>query len=224
MSVTFSPRRFWLQWVAANSLAELIGLGTVALMGFLALRHLGEPHGPAQTLGVAAAFVVLGALEGAVVGIAQSRVLRTCLPPLRGWVRSTVIGAMVTWAIGMAPSTFLSLGEASSSAQVEPPALPVVLLLAAGLGAFAGPVLAFFQWRELRKVLDRGAALWLPANGVAWALGMPVIFLGAQANEVTSDASTVAALVALSLLVAGGIVGAVHGRVLLWLVQHQARP
>jgi hypothetical protein len=51
---------------------------------------------------------------------------------------------------------------------------------------------------------------------------MPVIFLGAQSNEITSSAAAIAALTALSILVAGALVGAVHGRVLLALVQGEA--
>jgi hypothetical protein len=47
---------------------------------------------------------------------------------------------------------------------------------------------------------------------------MPVIFLGAQASEVTSSAPAIAASVALAIFIAGALVGAVHGRVLLSLV------
>jgi hypothetical protein len=80
-------------------------------------------------------------------------------------------------------------------------------------------MLAAFQWLSLRKVVRGKAWLWLPANAVAWAFGMPVIFVGAQANEFTSSTAAIAALVALAIFVAGAAVGAVHGRVLLALVQ-----
>jgi hypothetical protein len=220
MHTIFLRSRFWWRWVAANAIAELVGLGTVASVGFLAFRHMGEPRGVVQAVAFACAFVILGAFEGAVVGIAQRMVLRSRLPTIRGWVRATVVGAMVAWAIGMVPSTVMNIMQSSGAAPGEEPPLAAVLLLAAALGAIAGPLLALFQWFSLRKALGRKAGYWLPANAAAWALGMPVIFLGAQANELTSSPVLISGVVALALFTAGAVVGAVHGRVLVWLVSN----
>lgn len=214
-----SVRRVWLDWVAANAVAEFVGLGVVAGIGFLLFRQIADPQTWQQAVLIAAAFVVLGALEGLVVGVAQASVLRRLLPAVRGWVGATVIGAMAAWAIGMLPSTVASLlGTPSTDPAPEPP-LWLVLLLAAGLGAVAGPILAMFQWRSLKRVLSADAWLWLPANAAAWCLGMPVVFLGAQANEITSSPGLIAFLVGLALLVAGAVVGAVHGWFLIRLVE-----
>jgi hypothetical protein len=215
----FWRNRFWQRWVAANALGELLGLGTVAAMGFFVFQRTGEPTNTGQVLAFAAVFIILGGFEGLVVGLAQRHILRSLLPSVRGWVLATTVGAFVAWAIGMLPSTVISLmPQSDTGANLEPP-LALVLLLAAGLGAVAGPLLAVFQWLSLRKVLPGNAWLWLPANALAWALGMPVIFLGAQSNELTSSATVVAVSVALAILVAGAVVGAVHGRVLMGLVQ-----
>lgn len=217
----FWRHKFWRRWVVANALGELAGLGTVAAVGFFVFQRAGEPTDITQALAFAAVFVFLGALEGLIIGLAQRQVLRTLLPSVRGWVLATVVGAMVAWAVGMVPSTVASLmqhGATATAAPFEPP-LFLILLLAAGLGAVAGPLLAAFQWLSLRKVLPGKAWLWLPANAVAWALGMPAIFLGAQANQLTSSTPVIAFLVALSILSAGAVVGAVHGRVLLGLAQ-----
>jgi hypothetical protein len=212
---------FWQRWIIANAIGELIGLGTIAIFGFFVFREAGEPAGIVQALAFAAVFVLTGAFEGLVIGYAQGTVLRTLLPSLRGWVGATTVGAMVAWAIGMVPSTIGTLmqqGTGAEPSMSEPP-LIVVLALAAVLGAVAGPLLAVFQWLALRKVLRRRAWLWLPANAAAWALGMPIIFLGAQANEFTSNAVAIAALVAIAIFVAGAVVGAVHGRILLAMVR-----
>jgi hypothetical protein len=211
---------FWQRWIIANAVGELIGLGTIAVFGFFIFREAGEPAGIAQALAFAAVFVLTGAFEGLVIGYAQGTVLRTLLPSLRGWVGATTVGAMVAWAIGMVPSTIGTLKQQGAGAEpsMSEPPLIVVLALAAGLGAVAGPLLAIFQWLALRKVL-RKAWLWLPANAAAWALGMPVIFLGAQANEFTSNLAAIAALVAIAIFVAGAVVGAVHGRILLTIVR-----
>jgi hypothetical protein len=217
-SEDFWRSKFWWQWIAANAVAELIGLGTVAVIGFLIFRHVTEPTSTVQALVFASVFITLGAFEGLIVGYAQGAVLRTRLPALRGWVRATVVGAMVAWAMGMVPSTVVSLLQSPNAAPPEQPPLVLVMLLAAALGAVAGPVLAAFQWLSLRKALSSRTGYWLPANAAAWALGMPVIFLGAQANEFTSSPALIAGAIALALLAAGAIVGAIHGRVLLWLV------
>ena len=215
----FWRNKFWQRWVIANALGELLGLGTVAAVGFFVFQSSGEPTGVAQALAFAAVFILLGAVEGLVIGLAQQWVLRTLLPSVRGWVLATVVGAMVAWAVGMVPSTVgnvLQHGATTTQASFEPP-LVLILLLAAGLGAVAGPLLAAFQWLSLRRVVPGKAWQWLPANAAAWALGMPAIFLGAQANELTSSAAAIACLVALAIFIAGALVGAVHGRVLLGL-------
>jgi len=212
-----TPKRLWLSWVAANAIAELVGLGTVAAVGFLLFSQSADQQTWQQSLLVAAALIALGAFEGLAVGVAQASVLRRLLPTVRGWIGATVVGAMVAWAVGMLPSTVMSLLSAPGSAPPPEPPLWLVLLLAAGLGAVAGPILAVFQWRCLRRTQMPGAWLWLPANAAAWSLGMPVIFLGAQANELTSRAGLIALIVGLALLGAGAVVGAVHGWFLLRL-------
>lgn len=211
--------KFWQHWVAANALGELIGLGTVAAAGFFLFRHAGEPQNSSQALAFSGAFVLLGAFEGLVIGLAQWRVLRTVVPAMRGWVLATVGGAVMAWALGMVPSTLASLTPQGEDAATFQPPLALILLLASGLGAVAGPLLAAIQWFSLRRVLAGKAWVWLPANGAAWALGMPIIFLGAQANEFTSSAVAMVAVAALAIFVAGAVVGGVHGRVLLGLVQ-----
>jgi hypothetical protein len=214
----FWHSKFWWQWVAANAIAELIGLGTVAVVGYFIFQHAAESTEIAQALAIAGVCIVLGAFEGWVVGLAQRAVLLTRLPALRNWVRATIVGAMAAWALGMVPSTVASLMQSPDAAPPEEPTLAVILLLAAALGAVAGPLLAVFQWLSLRKAVSRKAGYWLPANAVAWALGMPVIFLGAQANEFTSNPALIAGAAAFALFTAGAVVGAVHGSVLLRLI------
>ena len=211
-------KKFWWQWIAANSLAELLGLGTVAVLGFLAITQFGEPHGLVQSLSYAVLFVLLGSFEGLVVGLAQARILRQRLPDLRGWVRATVIGAVVAWALGMAPSTIMSINPTAATELAPPFSESLVLLLAAGLGLIAGPLLAFFQWLCLHRYVPHRAAWWLPANAVAWMLGMPIIFLGAHLGSLGVNPIFIALGTGMSLLGAGAVVGALHGRVLVWLL------
>lgn len=66
----------------------------------------------------------------------------------------------------------------------------------------------------LRRHLS-GAAGWLAANAAAWALGMPLVFLGADLASRGGPIPVVAGILAATLLATGSVVGAVHG---LWLV------
>jgi hypothetical protein len=134
----------WRRWVLANALGELAGLGTVAAVGFLMFRHVGEPANIAQAIAFAGAFVLLGAFEGWVIGVAQWQVLRTLFPSVRGWVLASVVGAMVAWAVGMVPSTAASLLQQCAtdlaSAPFEPPLILVLALAIFAAGGLVGAV------------------------------------------------------------------------------------
>lgn len=214
-----SDLRFWSLWVAANCAAELIGLGVVGAVNIGAFFVFGEP----DTLALAAVFlllaVALGTFEGTVVGWAQARVLRRRLPELRGWVGATVRGAVVTWVLGMLPSTLVSLTRAKTTPRAEMSDL-VQLALAVPLGMIAGTILSFPQWRVLRRSVER-AGWWVPANALAWAVGMPLVFVAAGVHPEGTPLE-VGLLVAASLAAAGAAVGAVHGAFLCRLTRpHQ---
>jgi hypothetical protein len=209
----WSEGRLWARWVAANSLAETIGLGVTAAVA-VALAGLGADHRPTWLAVVLLGTVVAGGFEGAVVGYAQWRVLRVPLPELaaRLWVVATVVGALVAWTLGMLPTTLMDMG---GEAGAEPAiGAAVQLLLAAALGLLAGPVLGVPQWLVLRRFVPR-ASWWIVANAVAWAAGMPVIFVAAGSLPAEPTTATIVATVLAACAAAGAVVGAVHG---VWLV------
>jgi hypothetical protein len=207
---------FWGLWVAANCFAELIGLGGAGAASFAAIVTWGEPDTVLLAAAFAALAIGLGAFEGAMVGWAQARVLRRRLPGLRGWVGATVLGAVIAWTLGMLPSTIVSL---TSAATAPPPVMSdwAQLALAVPLGLVAGVILAIPQWRVLRRYVKR-AGLWLLANTLAWAVGMPLVFVAAGVRPEGSPL-TVALLVLGSLATAGAAVGAIHGAFLCWLTR-----
>ena len=95
-------------------------------------------------------------------------------------------------------------------------------LLAAGLGLAAGPILGVAQWTVLRRFVNRGGR-WLWANALAWAVGMPVIFLGM--DRVPWNGHPLAAILSIYAIctIVGVVVGAVHGRVLVQLLDTARR-
>ena len=210
----------WRQWIVANALAEMIGLGTSALLwGAFAYSFSAE-----ELLGVltSTVVVVLGStlLEGTAVGVGQWLVLRRPLPQLtwQAWVLATMVGAFVAWSLGMIPSTMMTLGEETSS---QPPLEIndlVMYSLAAVMGLVLGPILGLPQWWVLRRHL-RHAVWWVPANAVAWAIGMIAIFVGVSFVPESGLTFGAVLVVLLSLATAGALVGAVHGWVLIWLLK-----
>jgi hypothetical protein len=84
------------------------------------------------------------------------------------------------------------------------------------MGLFLGLVLGYPQWRVLRSAVS-SAWLWLPANCLAWALGMPAIFAAIDLAQRSTSLAGVVLTLAVSLFLTGAVVGAVHGLVLVWL-------
>jgi hypothetical protein len=123
----------------------------------------------------------------------------------------------------MIPSTIMNLAE--GEAGPPPPELDPLLIysLAFAMGLVLGLVLALPQWLVLRRHTGR-AGWWIPANALAWALGMVVVFLGAGSVPDTVTSFRQLLIIPLSLAAAGAVVGAVHGTALVWLLRQRARP
>jgi hypothetical protein len=207
----------WLRWVGANALAELVGLGATFAIDFLIIaRSTGQ--GMLGSLVSIVQVTASGAIEGSVVGLLQWSVLRRPFPGItrRAWVLATIVGAMVAWFFGSLPSTLIDMGAQQSGTDVQEPSSALVLLLAAGMGLVLGVVLAYPQWRVLRRVVAK-AWWWIPANSAAWALGMMVIFAAMDLAFKQPTPVGSAMVIAGALLLAGAVVGAVHGLVLVRL-------
>lgn len=212
--------RLWIRWVFANAVGEAAGLGMTALVGIAVIVNVGEGTGVLATLALAALAILAGAvIEGTAVGTAQWSVLRSPLPLMRWrtWVVATAAGAFVAWTLGMIPSIVLSLGEEPGGGVTEP-GDAAVFGLAFLMGLVLGPVLGFAQWLVLRRFVRR-AALWIPANALAWAFGMLVIFAGVDPAVSSGSGPMTVVILAVTLACAGAVVGAVHGLALVWLLR-----
>ena len=153
-------------------------------------------------------------------GPAQWLVLRRALlrMPWSTWAVATGAGAFSAWALGMIPSTVVSL-EADPSggggAQSEP-GQALVYGLAFLTGLVLGSVLGFAQWLAWRRHV-RGAAVWMPAKALAWAFGMLVIFVGIDPAIGGGFGLRAVTILVFTLALAGAVVGAIHGLALVRL-------
>jgi hypothetical protein len=228
MHMTAVNAAFYRRWIFANGWAEAAGLGTTFALGrLLAPLHEGVT-GVLAIVGTAVIAVILGTLlEGVLVGFAQETVLRRRLfrLRLRAWIWATAIGAGLAWALGMIPSTVIALlsqDSTAASASVEPP-VAFQYGLAAVLGLVAGPVLGLAQWVVLRRLVQR-AGLWLWANAVAWAVGMPLIFLGMDLVPWNGHPAAMTLAIYAVCGATGLVVGAIHGQFLMNLLRQSPSP
>jgi hypothetical protein len=214
-----NKKTLWIRWVIANALGELFGLGMTFGVAVLLFTRIGDNGSVLIILLTFTAAVASGALEATIVGLAQWWAMHPwfrSISRLQWWL-ATMIGALIAYVLGYLPSTLMNLGEQVSEAapMAEPPQY-VILLLAAGMGLVGGAVLSFAQWMVLRRHVS-GAGIWVPANMLAWMLGMPVIFWGIDAAMLGQPLWQALLIISLALLVSGAIVGAVHGAFLVRL-------
>lgn len=205
----------WRNWIAANAVGELLGLGVaVAITVGVARAHALPPA--AEILVVTAAFLVIGVYEGAIVGAAQWLVLRRVLPSVgaKQWVVATVVGAVIAWMLGRIPN---ALADWNGVGTAEP-GMPMILFFGAAMGAALGLILGGAQWLVLRDHVRR-AGIWVGANALAWAIGMPLILLAAGIPSNHTSVLTIGALAMVAVSAAGAVVGAVEGAFLRILLQ-----
>ncbi len=219
----------YVRWVAANALAEGVGLGGSLLVGAALFLTMQSSPGVWIELGMALLAVLLGTLfEGVVVGLAQGWVLRRPLPALRwrSWVIATAAGAGVAWLLAMTFSTAMSLAADTAAQPVSaapPPevndALMIALVAPAGLAL--GTILGLPQWIILRRHVSK-AGWWVLANALAWMCGLPLTFIGPSAISPTGLTVFSVAAILVTVVAAGAVVGAIHGAALVWLLRtHQ---
>lgn len=154
------PRHWLRRWIVVVAIGEAAGFAVPAVVGVL-------------TAGADAAVLPLlaaGAVEGAVLGLAQASVLRRIGVTIsrRNWILLTAGGAVVAYALGLMPSTL-------AGAWTGWP-WPLQALADAVLAGLLLASIGTAQWIELRRHL-RAAGWWIAGTAAAWLAGLAA-FLG----------------------------------------------
>lgn len=195
------------RWTVAFVVGEMVGFIPPAVAGtVLAARQAGDG---AMVVGL----TVAGALEGAALGMTQSRVLRRYVPALDGprWVVLTAAAAAFAWFVGMSGPVLLGSDR-----------IPIWAGLAVMVPAWASALLGmgFGQWLVLRRAIPRSAR-WIPVTAGAWLLGVliPVAAVSltpdatpAWARVAVAVASAVAMGVTVGMLTGGTLAGLIRAR------------
>lgn len=217
ISSQFSWNLF-IRWILANALGELFGLGLTFLIGFGSTLLIGEPQDNWLAVGMGLLMIASGGIEGVIVGYAQWWAMRKNFPDInrKTWMAATLIGALVAWTFGSIPTTMMSMNTDQIGTPAVEPELHLMLLMAGLMGALLGIILALAQWLVLRKYV-RNAWWWLPANSLAWLLGMPVVFAAVDLAQKAGSIVQALLIFVMALALTGAIVGAVHGIALVTL-------
>lgn len=149
-------------WFGVVTAGEFLGFAVPAVTGAITAH---------ATAGVVfAAMLAAGAAEGTLLGLSQAYVLRRAIDGIHTgrWVAATAGGAVVAYAIGMAPSSVPGMLRTLPPVVLAPAAavLGTALLLSIGTA----------QWLVLRTVV-RPSGRWIATTALAWAAGLAV-FLG----------------------------------------------
>jgi hypothetical protein len=215
----------WFRWVSANAIGEMLGLGLTFAVGAAVISRLGDQGSIVIILASFLVAVASGAIEASVIGLVQWWAMHPWFPMItrRAWWSATLVGALIAYICGYLPSTLMSLGEETSQATttVTEPAQWMVYLLAAGLGLVGGAVLSFAQWLNMRHRVA-GASIWIPANMLAWLVGMPLIFWGIDKAQTLDGLFWLVLFIAGVLFITGLLVGSIHGIFLVRLAKKPA--
>jgi len=147
----------WRSWFGWTTAGETLGFTVPAAAAALTADRSAWVTVPA--------LLAAGAVEGALLGLAQATVLRRVLPalPASRWVIATSAAAVVAWLIGLLPSVFG--GQLTT--------WPAWLQIAAG--GIGGTILLLSigsaQWLVLRDHLPR-AGRWIAITAGAWLAGL----------------------------------------------------
>jgi hypothetical protein len=205
----------WWRWIVANLTGEFVGLGIAGALGAGVMFFSGQVTGSGRVIVIGLALISAAIAEGSVVGFAQWLVLRHPLPELtrRTWIAATALGSLIAWVIGMTLGTLGGdLLDTSDGANA--------LLFGALLGPLVGALLGVAQWWVLRGFVAH-AGWWVLANAVAWTAGMAVIFVATGIVDEQTPVAAMTAIWAVSGILAGAVVAAIHGQVLVWLLRRR---
>jgi hypothetical protein len=184
-------RPFFIRWLLACGVGELLGLAAAATLLWAEARG-GEPQSLLEKIWVLLGAVGAGVLEGAITGTLQWLVLRRRYADLRGpaWVGATISVAALGWAAGMSVPLFLVAPDAGSPPPTEP-SLAFIIAFACLFGGIAGALFGGAQAVALAPYVRR-VWPWVAGNAAGFALGLPFTYV---AGGVLSESPLVIAVV-----------------------------
>jgi len=202
--------KLWERWVIANTIAQIIGW-------FLA-AYVSQAIDKFDNQDTYQVLLLLGTLEGLLLGFAQYLVLRRYIRKASYWILFTTVGVLVSWFMGLTVSAVIGLFYAANLHQKITTLINEVALL----GAAIGTVIGCAQWLIL-KTTSKQAIWWVFTNALAFSLGLVIAFIAAGI-DLSPGLNIHTSLIAVAT---GGVMGivisSITGIVLVWLLKPRLR-
>ena len=198
--------KLWERWVIANTIAQSIGWFVAA--------HLSQTIDKFDIENLYPILLLIGTLEGLLLGFAQYLVLRRYIQKANYWILFTTVGVLVSWFMGLTVSAVIGLFYAANLHQKITTLINEIALL----GAAIGTVIGCAQWLIL-KAVSKQAIWWVFTNALAFSLGLVIAFIGAGI-DFSPGLNIHTSLIAVAT---GGVMGiaisSITGIVLVWLLK-----
>lgn len=168
------------RWVLLCAAAELLGISAAGIWYAAMNIWIGEPE-PLIQRSLAWILMTMAAIpEGLILGGLQAIGIRWFIPDIsmKRWILATVLVGLLGWGIGTFFPLFLA-PEASSTGSVYEPSLFIIALFASVFGLLVGAVFGGVQSMAFPKNVEKRSS-WIWANAIGWAIGLPLIYTGAQ--------------------------------------------
>ncbi len=205
--------KVWEQWLCATAIAQLVSLGILTAANTVT-RWTGSPN-------IYVVLILVGALQGAVLGFAQWLVLRRYIRHMGWWIGATIGGAILAWGLGMMVDVFMALFVALSTTTGTVKTIATlegIFLVGAGVGTIIG----YAQWLVLESYI-RKSFLWIVANALAWAFGLLIAFISIGVTRLDEFNAHNAIAWVVTGMSTGAIVGGITGIALIWLLNPRRR-
>ena len=185
-----------------SGIGEMLGIGVAGSLAVAVNILLGEPASFLEKTLVLGVMLIAGLFEGSSIAWFQWSVLRRKFTSMlfKNWWKYTVTVALLGWFFGSLPSLFFVNGNNPSN--VTEPSMLLIILIAIAGGAVAGLLFGWFQGLELKRHTSNWK-LWIPANSLAWAVALAVIFYAAT----WPDANTPVFQIIISAVIGGCVAG-----------------
>jgi hypothetical protein len=205
-------------WVRSCVIGAMFAVTISALISLLVRTYLAQYRSGAYAVAAVELVAVASALEGALIGYFQWRVLRRVFPTMssRMWVGSTMIAAGSGCLLSWLPTSFAlasALAGRIGDVTVGTGAAVQICLVT---GALIGLVWGVAQYAVLRLHVHHAGA-WISASMIAWSISFGALYLSAFVPDRTASSVDSILLAAGAGLVLGSALGLVHGRVLVAL-------
>ncbi len=202
--------KLWERWVLASTIAQILG--------WIVIAYFSQATNEFNNENTYKVLLLVGTVEGFLLGFAQWLVLRAYIRRASFWILLTIVGALLSWFMGLTVSVVIGLFYLANLHQTITTLVKEIALL----GAAIGTVIGYAQWLIL-KIANKKAIWWVGANAFAWSLGLVVAFIGAGINKSSGFQIHPTLVTVATGAVMGIIISSITGLVLVWLLQPRLR-